>query len=50
MFSDRDTFNRVFEYNTRDSEAQRQLLDSYWKKKTATDVAMKYTNADSIAS
>jgi hypothetical protein len=39
----------MFHYDERD-DSQKQLLDSYWKKKTDTDVAMKYTNADSIAS
>ena len=48
MFSDRDTFNRVFEYNTRDSEAQRQLLDSYWKRKEDMDKASQYTSWESI--
>jgi hypothetical protein len=49
FFKDRNTFNTMFHYNERD-DSQKQLLDSYWKKKTDTDVAMKYTNADSIAS
>jgi hypothetical protein len=44
MFSDRETFNRVFEYNTRESEAQRQLLDSYWKRKEDMDKASTYTS------
>lgn len=48
MFSDRDTFNRVFEYNTRESEAQRQLLDSYWKRKEDMDKASQYTSWESI--
>jgi len=48
MFSDRDTFNRVFEYNNRDSEAQRQLLDSYWKRKEDMDKASQYTSWESI--
>lgn len=48
MFSDRDTFNRVFEYNNRDSEAQRQLLDSYWKRKEDMDKASTYTSWESI--
>ena len=48
MFSDRETFNRVFEYNNRDSEAQRQLLDSYWKRKEDMDKASQYTSWESI--
>jgi hypothetical protein len=44
MFSDRETFNKVFEYNTRESEAQRQLLDSYWKRKEDMDRASQYTS------
>jgi uncharacterized protein YdaU (DUF1376 family) len=44
MFSDRETFNRVFEYNNRESEAQRQLLDSYWKRKEDMDKASTYTS------
>lgn len=48
MFSDRETFNRVFEYNTRESEAQRQLLDSYWKRKEDMDKASQYTSWESI--
>ena len=48
MFSDRDTFNRVFEYNTRESEAQKQLLDSYWKRKEDMDKASTYTSWESI--
>ena len=48
MFSDRDTFNRVFEYNTRESEAQRQLLDSYWKRKEDMDKTSQYTSWESI--
>lgn len=48
MFSDRETFNRVFEYNTRESEAQRQLLDSYWKRKEDMDKASTYTSWESI--
>lgn len=48
MFSDRDTFNRVFEYNTRESDAQRQLLDSYWKRKEDMDKASQYTSWESI--
>ena len=50
MFQDRETFNRVFEYNQRESEAQRQLLDSYRKRKQDMDNASKYTSWDSIAS
>lgn len=48
MFSDRETFNRVFEYNNRDSDAQRQLLDSYWKRKEDMDKASQYTSWESI--
>ena len=50
MFSDRETFNRVFDYNGRESEAQRQLLDSYWKRKQDIDNASKYTSWDGIES
>lgn len=48
MFSDRETFNRVFEYNTRESDAQKQLLDSYWKRKEDMDKASQYTSWESI--
>lgn len=48
MFNDRETFNRVFEYNNRESEAQRQLLDSYWKRKEDMDKASQYTSWESI--
>ena len=48
MFNDRDTFNKVFEYNSRESEAQRQLLDSYWKRKEDMDKASQYTSWESI--
>jgi hypothetical protein len=44
MFSDRQTFNKVFEYNNRESEAQRQLLDSYRKRKEDMDKASQYTS------
>lgn len=48
MFSDRATFNKVFEYDTRESEAQKQLLDSYWKRKEDMDKASQYTSWESI--
>lgn len=48
MFSDRETFNRVFDYNNRESEAQRQLLDSYWKRKEDMDKASTYTSWEAI--
>lgn len=48
MFNDRETFNKVFEYNTRESEAQRQLLDSYWKRKEDMDKASTYTSWEAI--
>ena len=48
MFSDRETFNRVFEYNNRESDAQKQLLDSYWKRKEDMDKASQYTSWESI--
>ena len=48
MFSDRETFNKMFQYNERESEAQRQLLDSYWKRKEDMDKASTYTNWESI--
>lgn len=50
MFQDRDTFNKVFEYDSRDSEAQRQLLDSYWKRKQDMDKANGYTTWEAILS
>ena len=49
MFNDRETFNKVFEYNSRESDAQRQLLDSYWKRKEDMDKASQYTSWESIA-
>lgn len=48
MFSDRETFNKVFDYNWRESEAQRQLLDSYWKRKEDMDKASTYTSWEAI--
>lgn len=48
MFSDRDTFNKMFQYNERESEAQKQLLDSYWKRKEDMDRASQYTSWESI--
>ena len=48
MFSDRETFNRVFQYNERESDAQRQLLDSYWKRKEDMDKASNYTSWEAI--
>lgn len=48
MFKDRQTFNKVFEYDTRESEAQKQLLDSYWKRKEDMDKASQYTSWESI--
>lgn len=48
MFSDRETFNRVFDYNNRESDAQKQLLDSYWKRKEDMDKASTYTSWESI--
>ena len=47
-FSNRETFNKVFEYNQRESDAQRALLDSYWKKKKDMDTASNYNSWDSI--
>lgn len=48
MFKDRDTFNKMFQYNERESDAQRQLLDSYWKRKEDMDRASQYTSWESI--
>ena len=48
MFQDRETFDKVFEYNSRDSEAQKQLLDSYWKRKQDIDKANSYTSWEAI--
>ena len=50
MFNDRETFNKVFEYNSRESEAQRQVLDSYWKRKQDMDRASTYTSWESVYS
>ena len=41
-FSDRDTYNKMFNYNERSNE-QKALLDSYWKKKEGMDTAQRYT-------
>lgn len=46
-FSDRDTYNKMFNYNERSNE-QKALLDSYWKKKEGMDTAQRYTTWDSI--
>jgi hypothetical protein len=43
-FQDRETFNKQFEYNQRESEAQRALLDSYWKKAQDMRTVNNYTN------
>jgi len=48
MFQDRETFNKMFDYNNRESEAQKQLLDSYWKRKEDMDKASQYTSWESI--
>ena len=48
MFSNRETFNKVFEYNSRESEAQKQLLDSYWKRKEDIDRASNFTSWEAI--
>ena len=50
FFNDRETFNRVFEYNTRQSQAQRDLLDSYWKKAQDYKKASSYNNSASFTS
>ena len=50
FFSDRETFNRQFEYNSRESDAQRALLDSYWKKAQEYKKATSYNNWSSFAS
>ena len=47
-FQDRETFNRQFEYNQRESDAQRALLDSYWKKAQDMRTVNNYTNWDSV--
>ena len=47
-FQDRETFNKQFEYNQRESEAQRALLDSYWKKAQDMRTVNNYTNWDSV--
>ena len=49
FFNDRDTFNRVFEYNQRESQAQRDLLDSYWKKAQDYKKASSYNNSSSFS-
>ena len=46
-FKDRETYNKMFNYSER-SDAQKALLDSYWKKKEDSNTAQKYTNGDSI--
>ena len=48
LFRDRDTFNKFFEYNKRESDAQRELLDSYWKKAQNDKAANTYTNSDQL--
>ena len=40
-FSDRDTYNKMFNYNERSNE-QKALLDSYRKKKEGMDTAQRY--------
>lgn len=47
-FQDRETFNRQFEYNQRESDAQRALLDSYWKKAQDINKASSYTNPNMV--
>ena len=46
-FSDRDTYNKMFNYNERSNE-QKALLDSYRKKKEGMDTAQRYNTWDSI--
>ena len=47
FFKDRNTFNQIFHYDERDA-SQKQLLDSYWKKKQDTEVSNKYGNVDAL--
>ena len=48
FFSSREEFNKQFEYNQRQSDAQRALLDSYWKKAQDFKKASQYTTWDSF--
>lgn len=48
LFSSRERFNEFFEYNQRQSDAQRALLDSYWKKAQDYNDVSKYTTWDSV--
>lgn len=48
FFSSREEFNKQFEYNQRESEAQRALLDSYWKKAQDYKKANSYSNWSSF--
>ena len=47
IFSNRETFNKNFEYDKR-SDRQKALLDSFWKGKQDEATAAKYTTANSI--
>lgn len=47
-FQDREVFNRQFEYNERESDAQRAVLDSYWKKAQDSRTASSYTNPNMV--
>ena len=42
-FSDRSTFNSVFNYNER-NDAQKKILDSYWKKKENMDYVSQFNS------
>ena len=48
FFSSREEFNKQFEYNQRQSDAQRALLDSYWKKAQDFKKANSYSNPASF--
>jgi hypothetical protein len=50
FFSSREEFNKQFEYNQRQSDAQRVLLDSYWKKAQDYKKASSYNNSASFTS
>ena len=45
FFKDRETYNKIFNYASRNAE-QKALLDSYWKKADDRNKASQYTTAE----
>lgn len=50
FFRDRETFNRAFQYHDRESERQRGVLDSVWRRIEDENKVSSYTNPESAIS